>query len=63
MQGRLAQFLNLDKECLIEMRRQFWTTYPNINLWYDGWEAFLLEKKFAVKQTDGTVEFLESQKR
>jgi hypothetical protein len=42
--ARIAHHLILDAESIIEMRWQFWTTYPNISLWYDGWESFVLEK-------------------
>jgi hypothetical protein len=55
MQGRLASHLDLDTESNIEMRRQFWMRYPNISLWYDGWEKFVLSRGFATKSDDGSV--------
>ncbi len=59
MQGRLAAHLDLDAESVIELTRQFWTTYPNLMLWYDGWEEFVLSKGFAVENPDGSVHFHE----
>jgi hypothetical protein len=59
MQGRLAAHLDLDAEPVIRLRRQFWTTYPNLTLWYDGWEEFVLSKGFAMKNADGLVHFNE----
>ncbi len=55
MQGRLAAHLDLDAESVVELRRQFWTTYPNLTVWYDGWEDFALSKGYATKIHDGSV--------
>lgn len=63
LQGRLASNISLDSESLIELRRQIWTTYGNLNAWYDGWEKFIVDKGFATKEADGTVTFSEQQKR
>ncbi len=63
MQSRLAMNISTDAEALIELRRQIWTTYGNLNAWFDGWERFVLEKGFACRGTDGTVYFSELQKR
>lgn len=61
VQRKLAAFLQLDKESIVEMRRQFWTTYPNLSLWYDGWEEFVVAKGFALKLGD-EVQFKERAK-
>jgi hypothetical protein len=63
MQGRLASNISLDKESLIELRRQIWTTYSNLSTWYDGWEKFVLDRAFASRSEDGSVHFSEVQKR
>jgi hypothetical protein len=60
MQVRLASHLDLDAESVVEMRRQFWMTYPNLALWYDGWEDFVLSKGFVSKSDDGSVHFQEN---
>jgi hypothetical protein len=31
------------------MRRQIWTTYTNLNDWYDSWEKFLVSHGFAAE--------------
>jgi hypothetical protein len=59
VQRRLAAFLQLDKEVIVEMRRQFWTTHPNLTLWYDGWESFVLDKGFALKNNNNEIHFKE----
>ena len=38
---------SVEKEMLIELRRQQWTTAQNLNLWFDSWCKFLVEKGFA----------------
>jgi len=63
LQIHLAPFIDLDKEALVEMRRQFWTTFSNLSQWYDGWENFLVSKDFATKEADGSVVFTEKQKQ
>jgi hypothetical protein len=63
MQGRLASNISLDKESLIELRRQIWTTYSNLSTWYDGWEKIVLDRAFASRSEDGSVHFSEVQKR
>jgi hypothetical protein len=35
MQGHLASNISLDKESLIELRWQIWTTYSNLSTWYN----------------------------
>ena len=34
-------------ECSVDDRRWQWTTYSNLNTWFDGWKAFLLHHGFA----------------
>lgn len=63
LQIHLAPFIDLDKEALVEMRRQFWTTISNLSQWYDGWENFLVYKDFATKEADGSLVFTEKQKQ
>jgi hypothetical protein len=60
MQGRLASNISLDKESLIELRRQIWTTYSNLSTWYNGWEKFVLDRAFASRSEDGSVHFAEA---
>jgi uncharacterized protein YllA (UPF0747 family) len=49
------------------MRRQIWTTYTNLNDWYDSWEKFLVSHGFATEiiHESGTKEivFTDDQKR
>jgi len=40
-----------------------WTTYANLNEWFDAWELFLVSHGFADKNADGEVTFTEKQKR
>ncbi len=62
-----AGLLDLSKEEVVEMRRQIWTTYINLNDWFDSWERFLVSHGFAAEITDesGTKEiiFTDDQKR
>jgi hypothetical protein len=39
--------LDLSKEEVVEMRRQIWTTYTNLNHWFDSWERFIVTYGFA----------------
>ena len=61
MQGRLSSYISLDSESLIELRRQIWTTYDNLTTWFDGWEAFMVTKRFAIRGEDGSITFSQSQ--
>jgi hypothetical protein len=44
----------------VEMRRQIWTTYTNLNDWYDSWEKFLVSHGFATEiiHESGTKEIV-----
>ena len=46
-------------ECSVDDRRWQWTTYANLNTWFDGWKAFLLHHGFAEdkleEQPDGKI--------
>ena len=46
-------------ECSVDDRRWQWTTYSNLNTWFDGWKAFLLHHGFAEdtpeEQPDGKI--------
>ncbi len=57
VQRRLAAFLQLHKEVIVEMRPQFWMTFPNLTVWYDGWESFVLFKGFALKNDNNEIHF------
>ncbi len=57
------QDLELTKEMQQECRRSFWTTYANLNDWFDAWEKFVIEKGFATCNSDGSIEFSEEQRR
>jgi hypothetical protein len=39
-----ASLLELSKEEVVEMRRQMWTAFNNLNDWFDSWEAFVLSQ-------------------
>ena len=50
-----AALLDLSKEAVVEMRRQIWTTYSNLNDWFDSWEKFLITHCFASEVLKKTV--------
>ena len=41
---------SMEKEMVIELRRQQWTTRANLNLWFDSWKRFLLTMDFGMAQ-------------
>ena len=41
---------SMEKEMVIELRRQQWTTRANLNLWFDSWKHFLLTMDFGMAQ-------------
>ena len=44
-----AAILQLSKKEKIELRRQMWTTYTNLNDWFDAWQAFVIKYGFATQ--------------
>jgi len=50
-----ASLFTVSKEMLVEMRRQFWTSYSNLDRWFDDFEMFVLEKGFATKVGDEVI--------
>jgi hypothetical protein len=56
LQDSVAATLNIGKLDKIEERRNKWTTYSNINIWYSSLKDFLIEEGFAV-ENDPTDEF------
>jgi len=62
-----AAVLDLSKEEVVEMRRQIWTTYSNLNDWFNAWEKFLITHGFAcevIKENgEKEITFSEEQKR
>jgi hypothetical protein len=65
---RFPHMLNMDKELLVELRRQMWTTFDNLNEWFDAWKAFCIDCGFALNDGppegfEGEIYFSEEQKR
>jgi hypothetical protein len=60
-----AALLDLSKEAVVEMRRQIWTTYSNLNDWFDSWEKFLITHCFAseVFKENGEKEIIFSEEQ
>ncbi len=46
----------------MEERHLHWTTYSNLNCWFDNWENFLVNYGFGTHQKDRTVHVPEHQK-
>lgn len=42
-----------------EARRIEWTTWDNLNLWFDTWEERMLELGFATKKENGELEWVD----
>jgi hypothetical protein len=49
LQQSVAATLSIGKVDKIEERRNKWTTYSNVNIWYDSLKEFLIEEGFAVE--------------
>ena len=47
--------ISAKKESFQEGRRILWTTYTNISMWFDNWEADLVNLGFATVDSDGRV--------
>ena len=54
-----ADVITRANKCSVDDRRWQWTTYTNLNDWYDGWRRFLVFHEFATEepetQPDGSV--------
>lgn len=48
----LAESYTIDKHNVQEKRRAEWTTYQNLNVWFDMWRDFVVDKGFARLATD-----------
>jgi hypothetical protein len=55
--------LNADVSPAVEERRVRWTTYANLDAWFDNFRAFLIEFDFAGVVDDGEPTFTEAQLR
>jgi hypothetical protein len=44
--------LNCAEDCCIR-----WTTYQNLDLWFDSWEVFLVNNGFTTINTNGELVF------
>jgi hypothetical protein len=49
LQNSVAATLDIGKIDKIEERRNKWTTYSNVNIWYSSFKEFLIEEGFAVE--------------
>ena len=49
VKGKNAAYFTLSKEYAQELRRQTWTTYRNLNDWFEGFKVFCLDKGFAIQ--------------
>jgi hypothetical protein len=58
-----AEELQTSKEIVQELRRQFWTTYSNLDRWFNAWEETLLTLGFATKDNNGQLQISEEQKK
>jgi hypothetical protein len=63
IQRDCSEELQFSSEFLQELRRQFWTTYENLDRWFDAWEAILVELGFASRDAEGRIEIPEDQRR
>jgi hypothetical protein len=55
--------LNADVSHAVEERRVQWTTYANLDTWFDNFRTFLIEFDFAGVGDDGESTFTEAQLR
>jgi hypothetical protein len=46
----------------VEDRRQRWTTYNNLNSWFENWERDIVQLGFGIRMDDGSVFVSEEQK-
>jgi hypothetical protein len=52
-----AEKINCAEDCCIR-----WTTFQNLELWFDSWETFVVEYGFATINTDGSLHFPDEMK-
>ena len=62
IQRDCSEQLQFSAEFLQELRRQFWTTYENLDRWFDAWEEILVELGFASRDAQGQIQIPEDQK-
>jgi hypothetical protein len=54
-----ATDINAEKMNCAEDRCIRWTTYQNLDLWFDSWEMFLVKYGFATIKEDGSLHITE----
>jgi hypothetical protein len=54
-----ATDINANKMNCVEDRRIRWTTYQNLDLWFDSWETFVVKYGFATINEGGSFHFTE----
>jgi hypothetical protein len=57
-----ATDINCEKMNCAEDRRIRWTTYQNLDLWFDSWETFLVKYGFTTINKDGSLHITEEMK-
>ncbi|MGH7954904.1 MAG: hypothetical protein ACREOZ_02970, partial [Gloeomargaritales cyanobacterium] len=69
VQKDYSDVFEISKEQAIELRRQLWTTFDNLNDWFDAWEKHCVQLGFASEkhpyddEFEGGVYFPEEQKK
>ncbi len=58
-----AAELDISNVLTQECNRIFWTTYLNLNQWFDSWELFCMYQGFATRNSDGALFFPVEQRR
>ena len=66
LRSETADELEIGKKNMVEQRRVLWTTFSNLNLWFDTWEGALVDLGFGRlkrpnEECDGSVHFFEGQ--
>ena len=59
--------MDIGEKNVLEQRRSKWTTYTNLNMWFNTWEGVLIELVFVRLKREGedcevSVVFLDGQK-
>ena len=57
-----ATDINAEKMNCAEDHRIRWTTYQNLDLWFDSWESFIVEYGFATISNDRSIHFPQNMK-
>ena len=45
--------MEIGKKNVLEQRRSKWTTYTNLNMWFNTWEGVLIDLVFASLKREG----------